>query len=421
MAAIIAELGLGTIAIRELAAKRVGPERILPAVIVIRIGMGLIAILVATVAANALNYDRELIGLTASFALTFIIRGVGAGTFGLLPMATLTTYRSMIADTLDALSYLGIVAIGVATNRSLDWFILGGLASALINSLTIFALTRHLSALDWRIDARYCLTLLRDAIPLAIAGIFGVLYFRIDAVMLSKLGDSAAVGIYSTAYKFVDSAGLIGTTFTSSFFPVFSYYFDRDKTTLVYYYRKAIEILAVAGLSLGLTIFVLADSLILLLNGSAYADSIGVLRICSAAIAVMFVNNVGVHLLFAARQQRQLVWINLLGVAAKIGVNFVAIPVYGPSGAAAATVLTELVIGVAIFATAAKHQRLPSALAPIGKLVLVALAAIAILEITQPLLWQRVAMLLAWAAFLIMVGMPRPRDVADLLLNRGRG
>jgi O-antigen/teichoic acid export membrane protein len=419
--AIVAELGLTTIAVREIAAKPDQVNRIIPAILMLRVVLGTLAVVASVVLAWVLRYDGALMGLIAAYAATFVIRGIGAGAFGLLAVAKLRAHLSVIADGTENWLYLLIVFVGILTHQAgLAWFIEGTLVVAALNTAIIIALTRRLAGVHWQLVWNYAWSLLREAFPLAIAGFFSTIYFRVDAIMLSKFSSVAAVGIYGVAYRFVETSSMINAMFASSFFPVLAYYFERDRNEFTFYYRKAVEMVAVAGVSLALGVFLFSDTIVQLLNGAAYGEAAGVARICCVAIAFMFVNNIGAHLLYAARQQKQLVWINLIVLLVKVGINWVAIPLYGPAGAAAATAFIEIVIGVLIFITVARVQRLQAPLMALAKLTLVATLTVAIAEVGQPMLWQRIGLMVCWAACLLALGMPKPREVALLFMRRGR-
>jgi O-antigen/teichoic acid export membrane protein len=407
MAAIIAELGLGTIAIREIATGTEKIGTVLPALLAVRIILSGLALATAVMIGGALAYDDELLRL--------ILRGFGSGAFGLVSAAALQSWKNVIADTSESLTFLAIVVLGIANHRSIDWFVLGAVASATLGTTIVICLARPPEPIVWRVDWRYCRLLLREAAPLAISGLFAVVYFRLDALMLSKLSGEGAVGVYGVASKYVECASLVSTVFLSSLFPVLSYCFEHDRPKFRSYYGHALEWTVAFAFSLALFLYAFADPLVLLLSGAAFAEASAVLRICCGTIVLLFVNNIGVHLLFAARQQKHLVWINLIAVIAKFGVNLALIPRYGAEGAAVATVLTEMMIAISVFVAVRRLHGLASPFLLLGKLGAIALAAIGVLDQFHPDLAQRAMLMVGWAGILLLLGIPKPRQVLKLL------
>jgi O-antigen/teichoic acid export membrane protein len=415
MAGIVAELGLGTIAIRELAAQRESIDRIFPSLVFVRTALGGLGVVTAAGIGWGLGYDADLVRLISLYSLIFVIRGIGTGTYGLISSAALAAWKNMLADAAESLAFLTIVIIGMATSRRIGWFVSGTVASAAVGSAVIFALTHRSGPSVWRIDFRYCRHLMHEAAPLALAGLFTVIYFRIDALMLSKLSGEDAAGVYGAAYKYVESTSFISAVFLSSLFPVLAYCFEHDRAKFLSYYQQALDWAAACAFSLGLFLYVFAGELISLLNGDAFGGSVAVLRICCGAIVIMFVNSIGIHLLFAARQQHYLVWINLLAAVSKVAVNFVVIPRFGASGAAAATVSTEILITVSVFTVVHKLHGVSTPVAPLAKVGLVALAAVTAVELLHPSLAERALLLVGWAGALLLIGMPKPRQILKLL------
>src|SRR5258708_23216788 len=122
----------------------------------------------------------------------------------------------------------------------------------------------------WGLDWRYCLRLLLQALPLAIAYLFGVVYFRLDALMLSKMIDDSAAGIYGAAYKFIESSSMISGILLSSLFPVFSFFFEHDRAKFAQYYNHAIDIVLSLACLIAVFVYINADILVLSLNGQAF-------------------------------------------------------------------------------------------------------------------------------------------------------
>jgi len=420
MTAVLAELGVGTIAIRELAAKRESAERILPAVLVLRVGLGALALAASALIGWSLGYDRRLVELIVLYCLIFLVRGIGPGGFGLLSAAALQARKNVLGDAAEAFFFCALVGLGVANRFGIGWFVAAAVAAAVANSAVIFLLTRGDAPRLWRVDWRYVAGLLREAVPLAAAGLFSVIYFRIDALMLSRLSGESAVGIYSGAYKFVESAALLSTVFLSTLFPVMSYLFAHDRAELAAQYRRALEWTASFACSLALALYAFADLLVPLLSGQAFAETIVVLRICSGAILLMFLNNVSAHLLFAARQQRYLLWVNIVAALAKVAASFVVIPRYGAAGAAATTVATEMLIAACLSAAVFRLHELPSPLAAMAKLAPWGAIALVLLAFGHLDLWQRLLVLTGWMGVLLLLGRPKPSQLA-VLLQKGRG
>jgi len=81
--------------------------------------------------------------------------------------------------------------------------------SALAGTITvlfcIFLARKTLTLSFSDVSAVFCKKMLTDCFPLMILGFLGILYFRFDIILLSKLKTYTDVGIYNASYKIMDS------------------------------------------------------------------------------------------------------------------------------------------------------------------------------------------------------------------------
>src|SRR6185436_17457190 len=101
---------------------------------------------------------------------------------------------------------------------------IGGVSLA-VNCVTalVFAVVcaRRFVPLKPSLQPRAQLALARDTVPLMLNGLLNNVFFRIDVQVLQARG-SAAVGNYANAYKVIDAAGVIPSSFVLALFPQLS-------------------------------------------------------------------------------------------------------------------------------------------------------------------------------------------------------
>jgi O-antigen/teichoic acid export membrane protein len=86
-----------------------------------------------------------------------------------------------------------------------------------------------------------------------------------------------------------------------------------------------------------------------LLFGHGYADAADVLRILVIGFPGMFVIWMLVVLAMSAHRGRLMLETSLIGCATNVGLNLWLIPSYGVRGAAAATILGDIVCAAVLF------------------------------------------------------------------------
>ena len=71
-------------------------------------------------------------------------------------------------------------------------------------------------------DARLCLVLLKESLPLALTGMFVAIYYRIDSVMLSYMKGDRHVAFYTAAYSLAFASLFLATSYHQATYPLLS-------------------------------------------------------------------------------------------------------------------------------------------------------------------------------------------------------
>ena len=124
------------------------------------------------------------------------------------------------------------------------------------------------------IDFSLWKTLIVGSIPFALNALFGVLFFKIDTVMLSVLKGDATVGIYNAAYVPLLALGVIPTVFIAALYPVMSRYFVSSKDSLETFTGLSSKYMAIIGFPIAIGCFVLANRFIALFYAGQFSASI---------------------------------------------------------------------------------------------------------------------------------------------------
>ena len=187
-------------------------------------------------------------------------------------------------------------------------------------------------------------TLIIGSIPFGLNALFGVLFFKIDTVMLSILKSDAAVGIYNAAYTPLLALGIIPGVFISALYPVMSRYFVSSKDSLKTFTVLSSKYMAIIGFPIAIGCFVLADRFIALFYLDQYSESIIAFQILALFIPLRFVSSItGTLLTSINRQSIRTVSVGLSALF-NIVLNAVMIPYVSYIGASIATVLSEVLL-----------------------------------------------------------------------------
>jgi O-antigen/teichoic acid export membrane protein len=202
-----------------------------------------------------------------------------------------------------------------------------------------------------RVHWEYARGLVREGFPFLLWTVFGIIYYRIDSVMLSLMTTEAVVGWYGAAYKFFDIMAFLPSIFSLAVLPVMSKLFGREGTMLSVTTQKSLNFILIVGIPLSVTVFFFSGEVINFFFGiRGYGPSVANLRFFAIGLPLLYIDMVLGTAIIACNKQKQLAWVALLGVFSNVGMNSLMIPYTqahmgnGGIGAAIATIMTEFVV-----------------------------------------------------------------------------
>lgn len=221
--------------------------------------------------------------------------------------------------------------------------------------LSIYLYNKNISSLEIKVDKALVKSLLKKSYPFALAGIFVVMYYRIDTVMLSFMIGDAPVGWYSAAYALTEALLFIPTIVCIAIFPVLSRLFNESKESFAKAYEYSFRFLLLLGIPIAFGTTILANKIILLIYKEGFSNSIIALRILIWAIALAFLNSIMGFVLYAVNKEKIVFKIAGSLVLLNTILNFLFIPKYSYIAASFTTVATELVGFICYFGLISKY------------------------------------------------------------------
>lgn len=185
----------------------------------------------------------------------------------------------------------------------------------------------------------------RNVLLLGCAAVANQVFQTIDVLLLAAYGTTRDVGVYAAAYKILFMLFSIFYLATQTFLPTFSRLASEAPThALRNALLRAVVLALGAGAVCVLAVELSSREVILFLYGNALTPAIGILRLLAAAIPLEFLAAIlGTYIVACGSYKASLL---TLGVAAvtNVALNSVAIPRYGPHGAAVTTIVSYLVL-----------------------------------------------------------------------------
>ncbi len=189
-------------------------------------------------------------------------------------------------------------------------------------------------------DAR---SLARESVPFSLNSLFGSIYLSVDVILLQQIRGEAEVGIYRAAAVLIGMLPLLAETLNAGIFPRMARHLG-DPTAAGRELRFAARVLLVVGVPIAVGGMLLAEPLMVLLGGGAYASSAAPFVLMAPLLPLRYLNNGFGMTLSSLNRQPQRTRGVLYAALFNLGTNLVAIPLWGAMGAAATTLLTELLL-----------------------------------------------------------------------------
>jgi O-antigen/teichoic acid export membrane protein len=185
--------------------------------------------------------------------------------------------------------------------------------------------------------------ILKPAFTIGFSLAMGLLNYNFDAVLLGFLRGATFVAWYNAAYKLLMVGVGVAITYFVGLFPSLSrlYVEDREGLRLVVRRTTGLWLVFVVPMVVGGTF--LADPVIRLLYGSAYANSVVPFRILLWSAAFVVLRWVYMDSLRATGHQALDLRCAITSASLNVTLNILLIPRFGMIGAASATVFADLV------------------------------------------------------------------------------
>jgi O-antigen/teichoic acid export membrane protein len=348
---VLVDFGLQPLASREIARAHGLVSQYLLHGVVLKLVLWMVAFVAIQASIAGLDYSDQTRQVITIYSVTM----------------GLTSLHSLLAALFRGLERLGHPSIGTVIEKvitaavgivllargsgvvEMAWVILLG-AAAHVSWLSVALLIR----LPIRLAPNPLLLrhLLIGGLPFAAYSVMSTIYWRIDAVMLSKMTDDAIVGWYGAAYRLSDTLGFLPHIVAASvMMPIISRVSRRSATETKIAFEKGLNVLLLAGIPLCVGLVMLAGPILeLIYQKPEFLNATPVLQILAFALLLEYVNSATGWALISLDRERQLLLVPTAAAVVNIALNLLMIPLWQHVGAALATLISEALIGASFLA-----------------------------------------------------------------------
>lgn len=230
----------------------------------------------------------------------------------------------------------------LATGKSVLWFATTNAIDYIVVALLLYAAYRKNAGPKFGVSKYKAKELLSTSSSFIISGLMVSIYASMDKLMLKQMLDEASVGYYSLASSFSMTWAFILQAIIDSMYPVIVQ--DRN-VDLIAYEKKNRQLYAIVfyfSVAMSTIIALLAKPLFLFLYGEVYLPAVAPLRIIVWYTAFSYLGVARNAWMVCENQQRYLKYLYISAALINVVLNWFLIPSFGASGAAAASLITQV-------------------------------------------------------------------------------
>jgi O-antigen/teichoic acid export membrane protein len=225
---------------------------------------------------------------------------------------------------------------------------LGGSVAAL--ALAVILLFRRVVRPRLEVDVGRFWPLMRVALPVGIAGVFGTILFRVDTAILASFEPESVVGDYGGAFRLFEATLFLSWAVGTALYPVLSRLRPDSDPPSGLVFERGLKLAVAATLPLAVSAALVGGPLATFLYGAEFEPSGDALRLLAPAIALYPVTHVAGVLLLSQDRQVALAVVHGVVAAANLVLNVILISLFSLEGAAAAASLTQLLLAAGLLA-----------------------------------------------------------------------
>ena len=343
---VIADLGLYSIVVREISREGANEEKIINNAFTLRFVAGFFILGSAFFVSLIFPYSESVKTGIGIAAIGFWILSNIQVLMGLF-QKHLAMDKVAIAEILGRVIQLLFVLACVKLDLGFLYIIFSIFLGAIFNFALVLFFTSKYIKIRLRFDFKFWKELLKQAYPLAISAILVLIYFKLDTIFLSVMKAREDVGVYGLSYKILENLIFFPAMIVGLTMPIMSKYIFTDRNKFKSVVQRTLNFLLIAVVPMIVGVVFISDKIIKLLgDGEGFKDSPLVLNILMMALGFIFLGALFSNIIIAANKQKQLAQIYFVGMIFNIITNFIFIPRYSYFGAAATTVVTELLVTV---------------------------------------------------------------------------
>ena len=339
-------LGLNSIIIKELINNKDKNRELLGTSVVMRLISSLIStmlILILIIILKGDSKDIIICAILQSLALLF-------DSFNIINLWFQSIYKAKIVASIGLFAYLFVAAYKiylVIQSKPIYWFAFANSLSAIVIAVLLIIMYHFSHGQKLTFSLKTAKYLLSNSYHFIFSGLMIAIYAQTDKIMIgSMIDDISAVGIYTVSTTIINLWSFVPNSVITSYNPTVVSAKQVSDELYVKRLKQLYSIIFWFSIAYALFITVFSKIIIIILYGEKYLAATTTLSIAVWGVMFSFAGVVREIWLVNEGKQKYSKWFALIGAIVNIILNSLMIPFLGITGAAIATFVTQLTVGL---------------------------------------------------------------------------
>lgn len=228
------------------------------------------------------------------------------------------------------------------TGKSVEWFAISNTIEYIIVAIILYYIYKKKGGNRLKISFEYGRKLLNKSYHFIISGLMVAIYNSTDKFMLKQMLDHSSVAYYTTATTLASLVSFVLIAIIDSFTPEILEAYKNDMSK---YKKRNIQLYSLVfyiSVIVSFGICILSPTIIKILYGDKYAGAINPLRILTWYTGFSYLGVARNAWIISENKQNYLKYIYISCAIINIVLNYILIPYYSASGAALASLITQI-------------------------------------------------------------------------------
>lgn len=284
-----------------------------------------------------------LIALVSSFSLVFKAFDTIEYWFQKRYLSKFTSIATFVGYVVSALYKVYLLATG----KSVVLFAFTTTIDYIVIAVILFAVYKKYKGPKLRFSLKRSKALLSVSYHFILSSMMVAIYGQTDKVMLKHMLSETSVGYYSTAASLSTVWAFVLSAIIASMSPtIMKYKMEGNEEVFRRKNRQLYGIIFYISIFVSIGYTVLAPYVIRILYGQAYIGSVNPLRVITWYVAFSYLGSARDVWMVCENKQKYSRYMYMIASVANIFINYALIPVWGATGAAFASLITQILTSI---------------------------------------------------------------------------